>query len=129
MPALGTRNHGIYAYRESDLRHFSTSEGLLSNFICGLVADKAGTLWISSPDVLSSMPVDQPLGEPRNTDLVFARPYSIPKGAEDLRFSGGRFPNALVEDRGIVWFATTRGPVYVDSSVPSLSRDSDGQFR
>ncbi len=122
---LGTRNHGIYAYRESDLRHFSTSDGLLSNFICGLAADKAGTLWISSPEVISSMPVDQPLGDSRNTDLVFARPYSLPKGAEDLRFSGGRFPNALVDNRGIVWFATTRGPVYVDSSVPSFKRALD----
>jgi len=123
---LGTRNHGIYAYRGSDLRHFSTSDGLLSNFICGLAADKTGTLWISSPEVISSMPVDQPLGEPRKTDLVFARPYSLPKGAEDLRFSGGRFPNALVDARGIVWFATTRGPVYVARSLPSLSRAPNG---
>jgi signal transduction histidine kinase/ligand-binding sensor domain-containing protein len=123
---LGTRNHGIYAYREPDLRHFSTSDGLLSNFICGLAADKDGTLWISSPEVISSMPVDQPLGEPRNTHLVFARRYPLPRGAEDLRFSTGRFPNALVDARGIVWFATTRGPVYVDRSLPSLDHVSDG---
>jgi signal transduction histidine kinase/ligand-binding sensor domain-containing protein len=122
---LGTRNHGIYAYRGSDLRHFSTSDGLLSNFICGLAADKKGTLWISSPEAISSMPVDQTLGEPRNTDLVFAKPSSLPNGAENLRFSGGRFPNILVDDRGIVWFATTRGPVYIDNSLPVLNRASE----
>jgi len=116
---LGTRNRGIYAYSGSDLRHFSTSNGLLSNFICGLAADKAGTLWISSPEVISSMPVDQPLGEPRNTDLVFARPYPLPKGAEDLRFNGARFPSVLVDAQDTVWFATTRGPVHVDKSVPA----------
>ena len=123
---IGTRNHGIYAYREPYLRHFSTSDGLLSNFICGLAADKAGTLWISSPEVISSIPVDQPLGEPRSTRLVLARRYSLPRGAEDLRFTTGRFPNALVDARGIVWFASTRGPVYVDRSLPSLNRASDG---
>jgi len=123
---LGTRNHGIYAFQGSDLHHFSTSDGLLSNFICGLTVDKDETLWISSPEVISSMPANQPLGGSRNTDLVFARPYPLPKGAEDLRFSGGRFPNALVDARGIVWFATTRGPVYVDRSVPSLNQASDG---
>ena len=123
---IGTRNHGIYAYREPYLRHFSTSDGLLSNFICGLAADKNGTLWISSPEVISSIPVDQPLGEPRNTHLVLARRYPLPRGAEDLRFTTGRFPNALVDARGIVWFASTRGPVYVDRSLPSLNRASDG---
>jgi signal transduction histidine kinase/ligand-binding sensor domain-containing protein len=123
---LGTRNHGIYAYREPDLRHFLTSDGLLSNFIFGLAADKTGTLWISSPEVISSMPVDQPLGEPRNTNLVFARPYPLPKGAEGLRFSGGRFPNILVDNRGTVWFASTRGPVYVDRSLPASNRAPEG---
>ena len=122
---LGTRNHGIYAYREPDLRHFSASDGLLSNFICGLAADKDGTLWISSPEAISSIPVDQPLGESRSNNLVFARPYLLPRGAEDLRFSAGRFPNALVDARGIVWFATTSGPVYVDTSPSSLNRASD----
>ena len=102
---IGTRNHGIYAYRESDLRHFSTSDGLLSNFIFGLAADTNGTLWISSPEVISSIPTDQPLGETRNTHLVLARRYPLPRGAEDLRFTTGRFPNALVDARGTVWFA------------------------
>jgi signal transduction histidine kinase/ligand-binding sensor domain-containing protein len=123
---LGTRHQGIYAYRESDLRHFSTTNGLLSNFICGLAADKTGTLWISSPEVISSIPVDQAIGEPRNTDLVFARPYSLPKGAEDLRFSAGRFPNALIDPRGTVWFASTRGPVYINRSLAASSHASDG---
>lgn len=123
---LGTRNHGIYAYREPDLRHFSTSNGLLSNFICGLAADKDGTLWISSPEAISSMPLDQPLAEPLNTDIIFAQPHLLPEGAEDLRFSGWRFPNTLVDSRGIVWFATNRGPVYIDRAAPSLNRASDG---
>jgi signal transduction histidine kinase/ligand-binding sensor domain-containing protein len=123
---IGTRNHGIYAFRDSDLRHFSTTNGLLSNFICGLAADKQGTLWISSPEAISSMPVNLQSGESSNTGLVFARPYSLPQGAENLRFTTGRFPNTLVDDRGIVWFASNRGPVYVDSAISPLSRASDG---
>jgi signal transduction histidine kinase len=123
---LGTRNHGIYAYREPDLRHFSTSDGLLSNFICGLAADKVGTLWISSPEAISSMPVNQPLAEPSKPSLVFAQPHALPKGAEGLSFSGRRFPNALVDAHGVVWFASTRGPVYIDQSLPSLDHAADG---
>jgi len=111
---LGTRNDGIYAYRGSDLRHFTTSEGLLSNFICGLVADRAGNLWISSPESISSMPFDQPLQPSASADLVFARSYALPKGGEDLRFSGLRFPNMVVDSRGTVWFASNRGPMYVE---------------
>jgi signal transduction histidine kinase/ligand-binding sensor domain-containing protein len=127
---LGTRSHGIYAYRKTALRHFSTADGLLSNFICGLVAAKDGTLWISSPEAISSMPIDQPLGDSRKADLVFARPYPLPEGAGDLRFTTGRFPNAVVDARGIVWFATNRGPVWVDNGVdktlPPLNDAADG---
>ncbi|SNT10382.1 Two component regulator propeller [Granulicella rosea] len=123
---LGTRNHGIYAYREPELHHFSISDGLLSNFTCGLVADRNGTLWISSPEGLSSISIDQSLSESKNTDLVFARPHPLPRGAENLKFNAGRFPNAVVDDRGIVWFATSSGPVYVDPSQPTLTHAWDG---
>jgi signal transduction histidine kinase/ligand-binding sensor domain-containing protein len=123
---LGTRNRGLYAYRGADIRHFTTADGLLSNFICGLAADSTGTLWISSPEAISSMPFDQPLADSRSTDLVFARSYPLPKGAEDLRFSGSRFPNVVVDARGTVWFATNRGPVYVDRSLPARNNESDG---
>jgi signal transduction histidine kinase len=34
-----------------------------------------------------------------------------------LRFSGGRFPNATVDARNVVWFATNRGPVYITPRV------------
>jgi len=110
---LGTRNHGLYAYRDSQLRHITTSEGLISNFICGLVVDLHGTLWISSPQTLSSLSVHEPFDIPNNDALVFARPYPLPSAAKDLRFSGGRFPNAMVDSHNVVWFATNRGSVYV----------------
>lgn len=122
---LGTRNHGIYAYRDSEVRHFSTSDGLLSNFVSGLAADGNGTLWISSPDAISSMPVDQPLGEHPNDDLVFARSYPLPQGAEGLRFGGARFPNVQVDARGVVWFASTRGPVYIDRAAAQSNLSLD----
>jgi ligand-binding sensor domain-containing protein/signal transduction histidine kinase len=121
---LGTRNHGLYAFRGSDLRHITTSDGLLSNFIGGLAADNSGTLWISSPDAISSILFDQPLRD-RDPGLVFARSYPLPEGAEDLRFSEWRFPNIVVDPRGIVWFATNRGPVYVEKSLPSSNQASD----
>jgi signal transduction histidine kinase/ligand-binding sensor domain-containing protein len=123
---LGTRNHGLYAYRGSDLRHFTTSDGLLSNFICGLAADNTGTLWISSPEAISSMPFDQPLADSQPVELVFARSYPLPKEAEDLRFSGWRFPNVLVDATDTVWFASNRGPVYVDKPLPLRNDASEG---
>ena len=123
---LGTRNHGMYAYRGSDLRHFTMSDGLLSNFICGLAADSNGTLWISTPEAISSMPFDQPLEDSRSTNLVFARSYPFPKGGEDLRFSGSRFPNVVVDARGTVWFASNRGPVYVEKPLHSQNNAADG---
>src|SRR5665213_516854 len=122
---LGTRNHGIYAYRGSDLRHFTTSEGLLSNFICGLAADRTGNLWISSPEAISSMPFDQPLQGSQSAGLVFARSYPLPKGSEDLRFSGLRFPNVVVDARGTVWFASNRGPMYVERPLPLHNNSAD----
>jgi ligand-binding sensor domain-containing protein/two-component sensor histidine kinase len=110
---LGTRNHGIYAYRDSQMRHFTTSDGLISNFICGLAVDLHGTLWISSPETISSISVDQTLDAQHTNEPVFARSYPLPSTAKDLRFSGGRFPNAMVDARNVVWFATNRGAVYV----------------
>jgi len=110
---LGTRNHGLYAYRGSELRHITTGEGLISNFICGLAVDLHGTLWLSSPETISSLSVNQPLDAQNKDALVFARTYPLPSAAKDLRFSSGRFPNAMVDTRNIVWFATNRGAVYV----------------
>lgn len=113
---LGTRNHGVYAYRGSYLGHLTVDDGLLSNFICSLFAD-GGLLWITSPEAISSIRVEQPVADARSTNLVFARPYLLPKGSDDLRFSAGRFPGALADKYGRTWFASNRGPIYVERSV------------
>jgi signal transduction histidine kinase/ligand-binding sensor domain-containing protein len=52
---LGTNDEGLFRYEHGQTRHFSTKDGLISNVILTLAADRDGSLWIGTPDGLNHL--------------------------------------------------------------------------
>ena len=64
--------------------------------------------------------------KPAEEEFVVPRSYVLPSGTEGLRFSRGRIPNALLDSRGTVWFASDRGAAFIEtpSSPPEEASDA-----
>jgi signal transduction histidine kinase/ligand-binding sensor domain-containing protein len=110
---FGTRKNGLYAFTGNELRHFSTANGLPSNDICGLIVDRVGNLWISSLNLIFSIPFAHEVAV-KGSSFVIPRSYTLPSDAEGGRFTRGRFPGILLDARGSVWFATDQGAALID---------------
>jgi signal transduction histidine kinase len=122
---FGTRRNGLYAISDSGSRHFSVTNGLPSNDICGLVIDHAGSLWVSSLDLIFSIPSAHDVAFGSNVNFVIPRSYTLPSEAEGFRFTRGRFPSALVDADGLVWFATDRGAAMIHGLLDSTAEIAD----
>ena len=46
---VGTRAHGLYRYRNGQLSHYTTANGLASDSIYSILEDKLGHFWFSGP--------------------------------------------------------------------------------
>jgi ligand-binding sensor domain-containing protein/signal transduction histidine kinase len=52
---LGTKEDGLLRYEHGQTRSLSTKDGLTSDFILALAADRDGSLWIGTPDGLDHL--------------------------------------------------------------------------
>jgi ligand-binding sensor domain-containing protein/two-component sensor histidine kinase len=52
---LGTKGEGLFRYEDGQTRHYSTKNGLISDVILTLAADRDGSLWIGTPDGLNHL--------------------------------------------------------------------------
>jgi ligand-binding sensor domain-containing protein/signal transduction histidine kinase len=52
---LGSKDEGLFRYKDGQTRNFSTRNGLLSDIILALAPDRDGSLWIGTPDGLSHL--------------------------------------------------------------------------
>jgi ligand-binding sensor domain-containing protein len=114
---FGTRKNGLYAFSETGSRHFSIANGLPNNDICGLIVDRAGSLWVSSLGLIFSIPSAHTVAIERNNNFVFPLSYTLPNQSEGFRFTRGRFPSALLDADDSVWFATDRGAAMIDKRL------------
>jgi ligand-binding sensor domain-containing protein/signal transduction histidine kinase len=51
----GSKDEGLFRYENDETRHLSTKDGLLSDVILTLAADRDGSLWIGTPDGLNHL--------------------------------------------------------------------------
>lgn len=109
---FGTRKNGLYAFTNNELRHYSEANGLPSNDICGMIVDRVGNLWVSSLNLIFSIPSAHEVAV-KNSSFVIPRSYTLPSNAEGGRFTRGRFPGALLDASGSVWFATDQGAAMI----------------
>src|SRR5260370_1027170 len=52
---LGSKGEGLFHYEGGQTRHLSTKDGLISDFILTLAADRDGSLWVGTPDGLNHL--------------------------------------------------------------------------
>lgn len=111
---FGTRNHGLFRDLHGKLTQFTTAQGLASNSIYQLLADHHGRFWMSSPNTISSIPIEV-------LDTASLTPglhlpvtiYSMPYGADNAQLYGGRQPSGCLGPQGDVWFPSNKGAVRV----------------
>ena len=109
---FGTRSRGLWRYANGAITVFTTAQGLASNSIYQVLADRSGSLWLSGPTTISSFPLPAPETNPDDTHLR-VNVYELPYDSIPTQMYGGRQPAGCVGHDGTIWFASSRGAVRV----------------
>ncbi len=106
---LGSKSEGLFRYKGGQTSQLSTKDGLLSNVILALAADRNGSLWIGTPDGLNHLQGEK------------IKSYTSSDGLPD------DFIRSLFSDTDdTLWVGTRRGLAHLkDGSFTVLSR-ADG---
>ena len=116
---FGTRNNGLFRYRDGKLAQFSPADGLPSNAIYQILEDGAGHLWLSGPNgiaLVNRHELDaQAESSPRHLALTF---YSTADMAANTEIYGGTQSSGCITPQGDVWFPSNLGPMH----IPSMRR-------
>jgi ligand-binding sensor domain-containing protein/two-component sensor histidine kinase len=97
----GSKGEGLFRYEAGQTRHLSIKDGLLSDIILTLAADRDGSLWIGTPDGLNHLQGGK------------IKSYTSADGLPD------DFIRSLFSDKdGSLWIGTRRG----------LAHWKDGRF-
>ncbi len=112
---LGTKNEGLVfvklaeqSFSVADQRYFHRQNGLLSNFIFGIVEDATGLIWFSTNKGISAI-------APENFDI---RHFGKNHGLQDLEFNSGAYH--LGKD-GTIYFGGNNGYNYFNPQHLMLS--------
>jgi len=139
---FGTRTGGLYRWRNGELTHYTTAQGLASNSIYELLEDRAGNFWISGPNgisVIDRRELDATADNPAHPlSLTF---YGISDGLETTQLYGAEKPGGVETSQGEVFFASNKGlvrvaanqtppsdsvPVVIDEVLADGLKTSDG---
>jgi ligand-binding sensor domain-containing protein/signal transduction histidine kinase len=104
---FGTRNHGLFHYAQGRMVQYTTAQGLSSNSIYQLIEHR-GSLWISSPNTISSFRLSQ-VGDPVVAQQLAVQTYQMPYNAEGASLYGGRQPSGCLGADGSIWFPSSKG--------------------
>jgi signal transduction histidine kinase/ligand-binding sensor domain-containing protein len=103
---IGTSGEGIVHVHEGRIDHFSTLDGLSSNFVQSIFQDREGNVWTMSPNGIDK----------------FTKP-AVPKLTTRQGLSNDSVVSVLTDRRGRTWVGTDNGLnelVAGDSLQPSL---------
>ncbi len=114
---FGTRNSGLFRYREGKLAQFTAVDGLPGNAIYQILEDAAGHLWLSGPNgvaLVNRHELDaQAVSFPRHFALLF---YSTADMAANTEIYGGTQSSGCITPQGDVWFPSNLGPLHIPST-------------
>jgi signal transduction histidine kinase/ligand-binding sensor domain-containing protein len=99
---VGTNGDGLDRWQLGSVKHFSIRDGLLSDVILTLAADRSGGIWIGTPDGLNHIQGSR------------IETYTSADGLPD-----DFIRSLLVDDDGSLWIGTRRG----------LTHRKDSQYR
>ena len=112
---IGTGGHGLARFQDGRWRRYSTDNGLASNFICYLLEDAAGNLWLGSN--MGLMRIQKKLLNDfanETTNSFTCRTFTESDGLPTRECTGGSQPAAIRARDGTLWFPTTKGVVSVN---------------
>jgi ligand-binding sensor domain-containing protein/signal transduction histidine kinase len=106
---LGSKGEGLFQYEGGQVRHLSTKDGLLSDIILTVAADRDGSLWIGTPDGLNHLQAKK------------ISSYTSAEGLPD------DFVRSLFADHdGTLWVGTRRGLAHLDNGHVTVLSSKDG---
>ena len=107
---FGTRDHGLFRYRDGSIEHLTTAQGLPTDSIYGILQDHAGVFWITGPNTIASLfEAEMDAQRASGQSLLNTRVYSMPFAAEGAQLYGGWQPSGYAAPDGSMWFPTNRG--------------------
>ncbi|HEU4386164.1 MAG TPA: two-component regulator propeller domain-containing protein, partial [Blastocatellia bacterium] len=116
---IGTRGSGLFLLDGSDLRQFTTAEGLPSNKIHFITEDVEGNLWMTGPSGIVSIAKRDLVSQSSSSGGPLAmRVYTTAEGLSTNQMTGGVQPAGALTSSGELWFPSTRGAVRVEPAVP-----------
>ena len=99
---FGTDGRGIYMYNKKDCEHYTTENGLYSDFCYDIISDNYGNIWIGHRGGIS----------------IFSKKTKTFKHIVEAGLNDNINTNAVYKDRdGILWFGTINGAVKYDPSL------------
>ena len=102
---FGTSNEGVYRYDGKSFVHFTEQDGLSSNYVNCIVADRDGSIWVGTKNGLSKYEGD------RFTNV--ATPMDgANDGREDTWWDGNAIQSMLKDTKGNLWLGTNGKGVY-----------------
>jgi ligand-binding sensor domain-containing protein/signal transduction histidine kinase len=106
---LGSKDEGLFGYKNGQTRHLSTKDGLLSDVVLTLAADQDGSLWIGTPDGLNHLSGEN------------IESYTSADGLPD-----DFIRSLLVDSDGSLWIGTRRGLAHRRSGHFTILSRADG---
>ena len=117
---FGTRNNGLFRWRDGKIAHYTTADGLPDNAIYQILEDAAGHLWMSGPNgitLLDRHELDaQAEDRMRHLRLTFYSTAGMPANTE---IYGGTQPAGCITADGEAWFPSNFGPIHILSQAHS----------
>ncbi len=115
---FGTRDNGLFRYRDGKLAHYTDADGLPSNAVYQILEDNDHHLWISGPNgvaLLNRSDLDtQAEASSRHLALMF---YPTTDIAPNTEIYGGTQPSGCITATGEVWFPSNLGPIHIPISL------------
>jgi ligand-binding sensor domain-containing protein/signal transduction histidine kinase len=107
---FGTRNHGLYRFRNEKLAHYTTANGLVSNSIFSILEDESHHFWISGPQGVMLLDRGELDAEAQNpAQALSLRFYRANIGEAPVRFYGGTQPAGVIMHDGEPCLPTSEG--------------------
>ncbi len=98
---IGTRAHGLYRYRNGQLSHYTTANGLASDSIYSILEDKQGHFWLSGPSgvmLLNRSELDAQAGNKEQP--LSLRIFRANESGKPAQFYGGTQPSGALARLG-----------------------------
>jgi ligand-binding sensor domain-containing protein/two-component sensor histidine kinase len=111
---FGTRHGGLYEFARDQIEHFTMAQGLSSDSIYKILGDGKDNLWLSGPDGISRINIDDLEVQARGgLKEISLRTYYISDEGNTVQFYGGTQPAGAIGREGEVWFPSNRGIVHI----------------